>query len=105
MDNAPEFHDRFSIHPRSVEFCRSVLSQMVPGAQEEVDALSDWEAVRHVERLRRVHVDAAAAMRGMTRAAKGTAARLSALTEQLVPIAAEELANETELFLAIDHSE
>ncbi len=107
--NAPEFHDRFSIHPHSVEFCRSILSEMaarslIPGAQEEVDGLSDWEAVKHVERLRKVNVDATHAMQGLTRAAKGTAARLAALTEQLVPLAAEELANETELFLAIDHS-
>jgi hypothetical protein len=109
-DNAPEFHDRFSIHPQSVEFCRSILSQMaarslIPGAQEEVDALSDWEAVQHVERMRKVHVDAAHAMRGLTRAAKGAAARLASLTEQLIPLAAEELANETEMFLAIDHSD
>lgn len=102
-DNAPEFHDRFSIHPQSVEFCRGVLKAMAP--EEEIDGLSDWEAVQHVERLRKGVVGTTQGVQGLGRAARGVAARLAVLAEQLVPLAAHELAEETELFLAIDHSD
>jgi len=111
-DNAPEFHDRFSIHPRSVEFCREMLKAMArpnlwryPDAEEEIDGLTDFEAVQHVERLRKGIVDRTKATQRVTRAAKSAAANLAALTEQLVPLAGHELAEESELFLAIDHSD
>jgi hypothetical protein len=108
-DNAPELHDRFSIHPRSVEFCRDMLKTMaraaplsLPNAEEEIDGLSDWEAVQHVERLRKRAIDRARAMQSVGRAAKAAAANLTVLTEQLIPLAGHELVEETELFLAID---
>jgi hypothetical protein len=104
--NAPEFHDRFSIHPRSAEFCRELLLRMAgafPRGEEEVEGLSDWECVQKVESLQRCLVGTTKTLQGCTRAAKGTAARLSVLGEALIPLQAEQLANETELFLAIDH--
>jgi len=111
MDNAPEFHDRFSIHPQSVEFCRKLLMAMArpnlwryPDAEEEIDCLTDFEAVQHVERLRKGIVDRTKATQGVARAAKSAAANFATLTEQLVPLARHELVEETELFLAIDHS-
>lgn len=104
-DDAPEFHDRFSIHPQSVEFCREVLKMMARNAddEEEIDGLSDWEAVQFVEQLRKGYLERARAMQGIARAAQGCAARFAVLTEQLIPLAGHELAEETELFLAIDH--
>jgi hypothetical protein len=105
--NAPEFHDRFSIHPRSAGFCRDLLLEMAerfPRGEEEIEGLSDWECIQKVESLRRCEVGLMKSLQGATRAAKGTAARLALLCEALIPLQAEQLANESELFLAIDHS-
>ncbi len=104
-DNAPEFHDRFSIHPDSVEFCRGILMEMADSSrdEEEIEALSDWEAVQCVERLRKGVVECTKACQSLGRAARNAAANLSSLTEQLIPLAGHELAEETSLFLAIDH--
>jgi hypothetical protein len=109
-DNAPEFHDRFSIHPRSVESCRAILVKLAEGmdvdedrARSEINGLSDWECVQHVERFRKGRVEEAEASQRIGRAAKSVAANLAALGEQLVHLAGHELAEETELFLAIDH--
>lgn len=107
-DNAPEFHDRFSIHPESVEFCRALLMDMarlsgIEGAECEVESLSDWEAVCHVETLRKNTVALTSALQSLTRQCKAAAAHFAALCDALLPVAAEECADELELFLAIDH--
>jgi hypothetical protein len=108
MDNAPEFHDRFSIHPQSVEVCRGILMSMarssgLEGSEEEVGSLSDWEAVQRVEMLRKEVAQRTKAMQSLTRSAKATAGQFALLAEALAPVAAEEAAEELELFLAIDH--
>ena len=101
-DSAPEFHDRFSIHPESVEWCRSVLLDL-GATEDEVGALTDWEAVRMVEGIHRNAVNTTVALQGLNRSAKGAAGRFAELAEALAPLAAEEAAEELELFLAIDH--
>jgi hypothetical protein len=107
--NEPEFHDRFSIHPESAESCRAILMAVaqhsgIEGAEEEVQALSDWECVQKVKSLHRGVISRTKALQGLTRTAKATSARFAALGEAIVPMQGEQLANETELFLAIDHS-
>jgi hypothetical protein len=100
-ENAPEFHDRFSIHPDSgagTPFGRSRVTR-------KVDALSDWEAVQHVEKAFRGVRELTEGLQGTTRAMKGAAARFAQLNEALAPVAAENAARELEAFLAIDHSD
>lgn len=101
--NEPEFHDRFSIHPDSVEACRDVLRSIA--SDEEVDALSDWEAVQRVEGALRGRRNLTRSLQGVTRAMQGAAARFAQLNEALMPLAAEAAATELEAFLAVDHSD
>lgn len=105
MDNAPEFHDRFSIHPRSVASCRALLMAMAWSVrdEEEIESLSDWEAIRKVENLRKGVVSLTKSLQGVTRATTAAVARLAPLADALAPVAAEGAAEELELFLAIDH--
>jgi len=100
--NEPDFHDRFSIHPESVERCRRALRRIA--SDEEVDTLSDWEAVQLVEKAQSGVRNLSRSLQGMNRAVKGAAARFAQLNEALVPLAAEETARELEAFLAVDHS-
>jgi hypothetical protein len=108
-ENAPEFHDRFSIHPDSVEACREALMDWAgrtsfPGAEEEIESLSDWEVVHHVETITRQRRELTKALQRATRATKRAAGSFSELHEALMPLAAENAACELEAFLAVDHS-
>jgi hypothetical protein len=78
-------------------------------AEEEIDGLSDWEVVKIVERRKRLRNELVASMRSYTRALKGMTAAVSQFTETfneaIAPELGAQLATETELFLAIEHSE
>jgi hypothetical protein len=108
-DNAPEFHDRLSIHPQSAKLCRNMLMAMAADhgtrAEEEVEALSDWDCVKRVESFKRCVNQLTAARKKMARAFKESAAALSKLGDALTVAFGQQLADESELFLAIDHSD
>lgn len=72
---------------------------------EEVEALSDWEIVQRIESLRRGVLQLKVATQGFVRAMNGLTAQLGAFTEALGPALGQRLADEVELYLAIDHSE
>ena len=79
------------------------MAERFPRGEEEVEALSDWECVKHAENLREVTVDLTKSLRATTRAAKATAGNLSATLDWLPTVAAAEGAQDLEMFLAIDH--
>jgi hypothetical protein len=108
--DAPEFHQRRSVQPDAVARDRALLMAMaershIAGAEEEVEALSNWQVVQRVEGMVRVSSALLKAQQGLLRSAKGAASSLMALNEQLQGIAGAQLAEETELFLALDHSD
>lgn len=90
-------HGRFSIHPRSVETCRQILDS----AGIDHEGMTDWEVVKLVESTHRFAVAFTKAQQSLMRAASGASARLAELVETMQ---AMQLVEETEMFLAIDHS-
>lgn len=80
------------------------MAERFPRGEEEIEGLSDWECVRKVEAIYRNAVAYTKALQSLNRACKGTAARFAEFGEAMIPLMAEQLAEESELFLAIDHS-